>query len=194
MLLIVLYRTSFYVQEIKIIGMPVHSFEEEAFYGLSNLQSLCMMLCEITEMPPLNPVKSILKILRVAHNQITFIPEDYFFAFPKLISLDLAYNSLTSVSQLHPLSATLQMLDLGSNRLQYFPTSFHNTTYTTLSILILRKNKLKECRLDMLNNFPGLNLFDLIENSISFVNDLRHLHRVVELTVCDLRVQILNEI
>ena len=174
--------------------MPVHSFEEEAFYGLTNLQSLYMMDCEITEMPPLNPVKRILKTLSLAHNQIKLIPADYFFAFPKLIFLDLSYNSLTSVSQLHPLSATLQKLELGSNRLQYFPTNFYNVTYTALYILNLRNNKLKECRPDMLNNFPGLSLLNLIENSISYVNDLRHLHRAVKLTVCGLRVHIFNEI
>ena len=176
------------------MGMPIHSFEEEAFYGLTNLHSLYMKRCQITEMPPLNPVQSILKTLSVAHNQITLIPEDYFSGFPKLLSLDLSYNSLTSASQLHPLSATLKMLNLGSNRLQYFPTSSHNATYMVLSVLILRNNKHKEYRKDVLNNFPGLSLLNLMENSISYVKDLRHLHRAVKLQVCGSGMQIYNEI
>ena len=131
------------------------------------------------------PSKNILKTLSVAHNQIRLIPEEYFHGFTKLRFLDLAHNLLKSVSELHSVSATLQILDLDSNRLQHFPTSVHNATYVGLSVLILQSNKLRECRKGVLNNFPHLILLDLMANLISHVNDLRLLHRSVQLKVRD---------
>ena len=170
---------------MKIIGLPIHSFDEEAFYGLTNLQCLHMIRCQIAEMPPLHPVKNILKTLSVAHNQIRLIPEEYFHGFTKLRILNLANNLLKSVSELHSVSATLRILDLDSNRLQHFPTSVHNATYVGLCELMLRNNKLRECRNVVLNNFPHLTLLDLMVNLISHVNDLRLLHRSVQLKVRD---------
>ena len=185
LLLSILNRISWYVQELKVTGMPIHIFEEEAFCGLSKLQSLRMWFCEISEMPPLNPVKRTLSRITLSRNQIRSIPEDYFFGFSKLRYLELSNNLLTSIFQLHPLSATLHDLYLDSNKLQHFPTSVYNAIYTALVTLSLSGNNLTELRKDALNNVQSLNRLDLKANSISRVEDLRSLHRVVSLTVSD---------
>ena len=165
--------------------MPIHLFEEEAFCGLSKLQRLQMRFCEISEMPPLNPVKRTLSRITLTHNRIMSIAADYFFGFANLRYLELSHNCLMSVSQLHPLSATLEHLYLDSNRLQHFPTSVHNVTYTLLLTLSLSGNNLIEFTKDVLGNLQNLGRLNLRTNSISRVEDLRSIHRLGRLTVSD---------
>ena len=147
-----------------------------------------MAYCQISHMPPLNPVKSTLGVMWLTHNQIVSIPKDYFFGFTKLAYLDFSYNLLTSVSQLHPLSAILQQLHLDSNKLQNFPTIVHNATYGVLSTLSVQRNILTECRKDMLKNFKALSRLNLLANSILYIEDLRSLQRLARLTVSRLSV------
>ena len=156
--------------------MPIHTFEEYTFDGLTILRKLRMAYCQISHMSPLNPVKSTLGVMWLTHNQIVSIPKDYFCGFTRLAYLDFSYNLLTSVSQLHPLSAILQQLHLDSNKLQNFPTIVHNATYGVLSTLSVQRNILTECRKDML------------KNSILYMVDLRSLQRLARLTVSRLSV------
>ena len=141
--------------------MPIHLFEEQAFRGLTSLHKLNMRRCEISEMPPLNPVKRTLISVRLSHNRIKSIPGEYFIGFLKLSTLDLSFNLLQSISQLHPLSDTLEQLYLDSNKLEDFPSNVHNITYTVLVILHLPQNYLSAFRKTMLKSFPSLRTLHL---------------------------------
>ena len=163
--------------------MPIHLFEEQAFRGLTSLHKLNMRRCEISEMPPLNPVKRTLISVRLSHNRIKSIPGEYFIGFLKLSTLDLSFNLLQSISQLHPLSDTLEQLYLDSNKLEDFPSNVHNITYTVLVILHLPQNYLSAFRKTMLKSFPSLRTLHLMKNFISYVEDLSNIHRLATLTV-----------
>ena len=145
-------------------------------------------------MPPLNPVKHTLKAMRLLQNQITSIPDRYFFGFLKLHIVDLSFNFLRSVSQIYSLSATLRFMYFDSNRLEDFPASDHNVTYTVLSTLYLANNKLTEFRENMLKMYPNLRYINLMVNSITWVDDLRGVCRLVRLTVSDLPWWVHHEI
>ena len=181
------------IQILDIQIMPIHIIQEDAFCGLTNLRTLQLTHCQILQMPPLNPVKRVLKRLTLSQNKIMLIPDGYFYGFVRLRSLNLAHNSLSSVSQLHPLSATLRFLYLYSNKLQYFPTSDHNTTYTALYRLHLSYNNITEFTKDTLHNFPALSMIQLEVNLISHIEDLRGLRRLARLTVRDVLLWSYNE-
>ena len=163
--------------------MPITAFDEYAFYGPIDLRYLRMTHCQILQMPPLNPVKRTLRSIVLANNKITTIPMLYFYGFGRLNYLDLSHNSLTSISQLYALSATLETLFLDTNRLKNFPATFNNTVYTVLSELSMQDNELTKCRKDVLHLFPSLKKLNIMANSISHVEDLRSLRRLVRLMV-----------
>ena len=75
------------LQEIMIATMAITDCNEMAFAGIHDLRTLSLFQTELISMPPLNPIKSTLKILNLNSNHISFVPSGYFQGFKQLQKL-----------------------------------------------------------------------------------------------------------
>ena len=154
------------LQEIMIATMAITDCNEMAFAGIHDLRTLTLFHTELIYMPPLNPIKSTLKILNLNSNRISFVPSGYFQGFKQLQKLFFTENTFRVVPDISALHNTIVVLILSMNSIHSINGWLNEAIYLQLSELYLDHNVIREFDPNMLSYWPNLNLLNLDGNRI----------------------------
>ena len=130
-------------QVIYVASNPISFIEEHVFAGLPQLQTLEIVACNLTSMPPIAEVKDTLINLWLSINHISFVPHDYFTGCKKLRMLSLGSNWLTEFPDVTNLASTLFELNLPRNNIVNFPNWILQVSMAQLDKLELFDNHIE---------------------------------------------------
>ena len=136
------------------------------------MKTLRLKCCSIKQMPPLDPVKGNLEVLRLRYNSLTFIPWDYFQGFTRLKEVDLTSNEIYTLLGLNQIAETLAILAIENNQLTSVGLSSMNVTFSRLYRLNVGKNNITTLSWEILRHFRWLYFFYVNENLLETVDDL----------------------
>ena len=160
------------------IKSPIETINEYAFRGLSDIQALVMSMCQLSEPPPIAPIRRTLRHLDLGTNNMTYIPEDYFTGCQVLDTIVLSDNQFAAVPDVGILNATLKTFILNNNMITHVE-SLYFVPMIMLKTLDLSENLLTEIEF---NNaiWPSITTIGLDNNQLTVIKpDLRVWEKVL---------------
>ena len=160
------------------IKSPIETINQYAFRGLSDLQALFMSMCQLSEPPPIAPIRRTLRHLDLGTNNMTYIPEDYFTGCQVLDTIVLSDNQFAAVPDVGILNATLKTFILNNNMITHVE-SLYFVPMIMLKTLDLSENLLTEIEF---NNaiWPSITTIGLDNNQLTVIKpDLRVWEKVL---------------
>ena len=164
--------TFFWLQNIEVSEKRFAYVEPDAFKGLMCLQSLIIRRCQLTQMPPLEPIKTLLMFLRLRMNNISNVPQNYFEGFSQLKHLYLSSNLLSKLPNIQPLNSSLVILDLSVNIITSLSVPYNEQVFKFLKIINLMANLLTTFDIGSLSLWPALSDLDISANCLTTVPNI----------------------
>ena len=124
------------------------------------------------QMPPLEPVKGTLEILRLPYNSLDFVPYNYFRGFSRLREVDLTSNDICTLPIFAEVAKTLAIIAIGGNKLSTVELSSMNVSFPRLYRLNVQRNKITAFSWEILRHCPWLYFFYISENLLETMDDL----------------------
>ena len=115
---------------LKLRRLPIAEIDRNVFQGLNALQDLWITSCGLREPPPLNHIKSTIKLLSLYQNDIQYIPNRYFEGCTELDELNVYHNKMTSILNFSTAARTIKYIYMSYNNIismeslkyTYFPS------------------------------------------------------------------------
>ena len=170
-------------QVIYVAGNPIASIEDHAFAGLSQLEILEIVACDLTSMPPIADVKDTLIRLALRENHIAFVPHDYFTGCRKLRMLSLEDNLLTEIPDVTDLARTLFDLRLPNNAIVNFPNWMLQVSMAQLEFLELFHNQIEVFPPMIFCHQPRLRSINLAGNNLTSLAWYHDVTRSIKATI-----------
>ena len=162
----------FLFQVLRFLWLPLVEIDENVFQGLTALQQLLVNLCGLVEPPPLNHVRSTIKILNMRQNNIQHIPNGYYNGCQELKVLGVSYNIMASFPNLSPVARTITNINMNYNKIVSID-SLHDTYFPSLHSLYLSNNHISAINGSFLKNMPCLQFIQLAYNHLELIPDIR---------------------
>ena len=138
-----------------------------------------MTMCQLSAPPPIAPIRSTLRRLDLAENDMSYIPEDNFTGCHVLDTIELSSNQITSVPDVRILNATLTHFILRNNLITHVE-SLYFVPMIMLKTIDLSENLLTKIEF---NNtiWPSITFIIMDNNHFTFIKiaDLRAFGKVV---------------
>ena len=157
---------------LRLLRLPLVEIDVNVFHGLTALQELLVNFCGLVEPPPLNHVRSTIKILNMRQNNIQYIPNGYLDGCKELKVLGVSYNIMTSIPNLSPVARTITSIYMNYNKI-YSIDSLHDTYFPSLVSLYLSNNHISGINGSVLKNMPSLQFIQLAYNHLEQMLDIR---------------------
>ena len=135
------------------------------------------------QMPPLEPVKGTLEILRLPYNSLDSVPWNYFRGFSRLREVDLTSNDICTLPVFDEVAETLAVIAIGKNKLSTVELSSMNVSFPRLYRLNVGRNKITAFSWEILRHCPWLYFFYISENLLETMDDLSVLMHGIKTSV-----------
>ena len=146
--------------------------DKNAFAGLIRVQCIRIQHCQLTHMPPLDPIKRSVSFINLGPNNISCVPENYFDGYSHLRNLYLTRNKLSILPNVQQINRTLKVFLLNYNNISALSVSVIGHEFKRLKELGLRSNSLTAFDVGFLSYWPSLSLLDISSNPLTTVPNI----------------------
>ncbi|XP_043212117.1 chaoptin-like [Amphibalanus amphitrite] len=164
------------LQEVRLADNAVSSLSEGAFSDLAQLRAVSLDGNRLTELPD-STFSGLPRASRIslAHNQLTALNLDAFDQVGTLASLqlDASHNQIVALDMereyWHSFTS-FEYLDLSHNRIGYMTGKFFETMRSSLTHASLAHNNITNITRDVFGFMPYIQLLDLSDNAIDYID------------------------
>ena len=157
---------------LKLRRLPLAEIDRNVFQGLNALQDLWITSCGLREPPPLNHIRSTIKLLNLYQNDIQYIPNRYFEGCTELDVLNVNHDKMTSIPNISTAARTIKYIYMSYNNIISLE-SLKYTYFPSLHSLYLSHNYISSISWSFLKNMPHLYIITLKYNRLVQIPDIR---------------------